>query len=388
MIYAPLYSTTLLVSFVMTLILFLYHSHYWNLATHMPLQFIYFLNMTSALMCIVWSFVDGRPELIPINYIANIIEFNCMGFCGYFWLRYCLNFVDMPALKTRFINFMILLPILSVMAMIITSPLTHWAFYIDEAGFFHRGTVYIMQQTGYLYLCVSSFLCLSYRKYSCTSSERRRLSVLAMFPLSPAIFGAVQILAPSGIAPTLQFSILISLILVFVDELDQKITIDSLTHLKNRYEFEHILQSKLHGAQKSKKQLYVFMSDLDDFKAINDTYGHLQGDEALKVVAHVLTQTTQKYDGICARMSGDEFVVLLEADSFETAAKFKSDLSDNIAASCSDLPYELQISIGVAEYDGTMSLMQLLDTADANMYEQKKLHRMSNNLNSAHAAKH
>ena len=373
--YALLYSTTLLVSFILTLILYLYHSRYWNPATHAPLQMIYLLNMTSALMCVVWVVVDGKPQYIPVNYLGNIIEFNCMGYCGYFWLSYCLKFMDIPVLNTRAAKFLLLAPVMIVMVLIITTPLTHWAFYIDEGGFFRRGTYYFMQQTGYLYLLGSSALCLTYRKKCSTSSERRRLTVLSAFPLSPAVFGGIQIFAPSGVAPTLQFSILISLILVFVDELDQKITRDSLTQLINRYEFERILQNKMRGLQKYGPKLFVLMSDLDDFKKINDTYGHQQGDTSLAIVGLVLTQTAAKYGAVCARMSGDEFISLLEANSRETAEAYEQDLKQGLKDACAHLPYTLQLSLGIAEYDGSMSLMELLNQADIQMYRQKQQHK-------------
>ena len=373
--YVPLYSTTLLVSFILTLILYLYHSRYWNPSSHVPLQNIYFLNMTSALMCIVWVLVDGKPQYIPVNYLGNIIEFNCMGYCGYFWLSYCLKFLNIPALKTRAAKILLAVPVVSVMMLIITTPLTHWAFYIDEGGFFRRGTYYFMQQTGYIYLLISSALCLMHRKRCATSGERRRMTVLSMFPLSPAIFGGIQIFAPSGLAPTLQVSILISLILVFVDELDQKITRDSLTQLINRYEFERILQNKLRSQLKYGPRLYVLMSDLDDFKSINDTYGHQQGDTALMILGKVLTQTAARYGATCARMSGDEFISLLEADSRETAEAYEKDLVKGLTEACAPMPYTLKISIGIAEYDGSMSLMELLNQADTKMYAEKRMHK-------------
>ena len=370
-----MYTTTLLVSFALTLILFLYHSRYWNPATHVPLQNIYILNMTSALMCVVWCLTDGRPQFSTANYIANIIEFNCMGFCGYFWLNYCLRFADVPSLKTTTAKILTALPVMTVMLMILTTPLTHWAFYIDEKGYFQRGTIYFMQQTGYLYLVASSVICLWHRRKCATSSERRRLTVLSMFPLSPAFFGAVQIIAPSGLAPTLQFSILISLLLVFVDELDQKITRDSLTQLINRYEFERLLQNKMDDFEKHGPKLFVLMSDMDDFKSINDNYGHQQGDAALRMVGIVLTRTAAKYDAVCARMSGDEFMSLLEADSREEAEAYRSELAESLKETCADLPYTLHLSTGIAEYDGKMTLMQLVNQADLQMYERKKQYK-------------
>ena len=84
--YTVMYSTTLFVSFALTLILYLYHRKYWEQGSHALIQNIYFLDMTSAVMCVIWCLTDGKPEYSAINYIANIIEFNSMGYCGYFWL--------------------------------------------------------------------------------------------------------------------------------------------------------------------------------------------------------------------------------------------------------------------------------------------------------------
>lgn len=370
-----IYSTTLFACFIMTLILFIYHSRYWNPITHIPLEIIYILNMTSAIMCVIWAFVDGKPEFSSINYIINIIEFNCMGYAAYFWLIYCLKFVDIPALKTRLAKVLITVPIAVVTLLILSSPCTHWAFYIDEGGFFQRGSFYRIQQTGYLYLAVSFIICLLGRKKCTTSRERRRLKVLTMFPISPAVLGLIQIIAPPGIAPTLQFSILISMIMLFVDQLDQKITRDSLTQLINHYEFERILQNKMHSSRNHETRLYVLMSDLNEFKNINDTYGHQQGDASLRMVGIVMTKAAAQHKAICAHRSGDEFVSMLETSSPEDVSAYIADLKQGLEEACSHLPYTLQFSTGVAEYDGKMTLLQLLDQADKNMYEEKRLHR-------------
>ena len=375
--YTLLYSTTLVVSFTLTLILYLYHSRYWNTVTHVPLQAIYLLNMASCLLCIVWAVVDGKPELSLINYIGNMIEFNCIGYCGYCWLSYCLKFVDIPVLKTKTAKILLAAPMIVVTCMILSTPWTHWMLYIDEGGYFQRGSLYFFQQTGFVYLLVSSAICLVYRRKSRTSAERRRITVLSMFPLSPILFGSLQIVLPSGMAPTLQFSILISLILVFVDELDQKITKDSLTQLMNRYEFERILQTKMRNYSKQEARLYVLMSDLDDFKKINDTYGHQQGDASLMMVGSALTQTVEKYNAVCARMSGDEFISLLEAQTQQEALNFKKDVEQNIQEAYSHLPYTIHLSMGIAEYDGNMTLMELVNEADIRMYEQKKLYKQN-----------
>ena len=77
----------------------------------------------------------------------------------------------------------------------------------------------------------------------------------------------------------------------------------------------------------------------------------------------------------CARMSGDEFISLVEADSYEEAAAYQQELEEGLKTACSHMPYVLHISIGIAEYDGQATLMELLNEADKKMYEQKKQHK-------------
>ena len=201
------------------------------------------------------------------------------------------------------------------------------------------------------------------------------MNILALFPLSPAFFGGIQIIAPSGVAPTLQFSILISLLLVFVDELDQKITKDSLTQLTNRYEFEHILQGRMRGRDERDPKLYVLVCDLDGLKNINDNHGHMEGDEALKLVARTMSRTGSRYDAICARMSGDEFLSLIEAEDGNVAESYAAEIQSELEIASEGRPYSLVISIGIAEYDSSMTLMELLEQADRNMYAQKRQHK-------------
>ncbi|MGC9188016.1 MAG: GGDEF domain-containing protein [Sulfurihydrogenibium sp.] len=93
---------------------------------------------------------------------------------------------------------------------------------------------------------------------------------------------------------------------------------DSLTGLYNRYFFIDRLYYEIERSIRENLEFYLIMFDLDNFKPINDKYGHLKGDETLKKVAEILKSNFRSYDTV-ARLGGDEFIVLasIEKDNIQ-----------------------------------------------------------------------
>lgn len=150
---------------------------------------------------------------------------------------------------------------------------------------------------------------------------------------------------------------------------------DELTGLYNRRGFSLLAEQQLKLADREKRRLYVLYTDIDDLKAINDTYGHPQGDTALKDVATILKNTYRKSD-LIARIGGDEFVMLaLESEpaSPETLTRrLQKDLKTHNTNE--KRPFDLSISVGWSCYDpqSPCSLEALLHRADQAMYSQKQ----------------
>jgi len=152
---------------------------------------------------------------------------------------------------------------------------------------------------------------------------------------------------------------------------------DELTGLHNRRSFVSFLdqQLKIRGRSKT-KGLYLLFIDLDEFKGINDTLGHEEGDRALKGATQVLKNTFRDAD-IIARLGGDEFVVLLA----ETVPGMDMDnLKKRLLAGLDDWnrkenrPYQLKMSVGIVHHDPAIhkSTQEFLTHADGLMYEQKR----------------
>ncbi|RMH22421.1 MAG: diguanylate cyclase [Gemmatimonadetes bacterium] len=154
--------------------------------------------------------------------------------------------------------------------------------------------------------------------------------------------------------------------------------IDDLTGLYNRRGFADLGEQYVKLARRSTRGVALVFLDIDRFKTINDTLGHHVGDRALLRVADLLKDTFRRSD-IIARMGGDEFAVLALEASGEDARMLVDRLRAQIGEfnESSREPYRLSVSIGLArcEGDGRVRLEDLLEQADAAMYEEKRSKR-------------
>jgi len=154
--------------------------------------------------------------------------------------------------------------------------------------------------------------------------------------------------------------------------LEKSVTIDGLTGVINQMQIKKLLELRLEEAKRYSQPLSILMIDLDYFKIINDTYGHLAGDSALALIAEKLKGSIRKVD-ICGRYGGEEFLIILPNTEFKYAVTVAENLR-KIIESTKFPNYELQVtvSIGVAGLDDEMSTInQLIRKADMFLYKAK-----------------
>jgi diguanylate cyclase (GGDEF)-like protein/putative nucleotidyltransferase with HDIG domain len=162
--------------------------------------------------------------------------------------------------------------------------------------------------------------------------------------------------------------------MVFEQTQEDSLT-DPLTALPNtRFMFMHLTR-ELARAERLKSEVSLLVMDLDNFKDINDTYGHHVGDRALRDVASVLRTGIRPYD-ICVRYAGDEFIVVLSGCGGEEAERKRIELQRAVdslqfeARPGKILPLAISVGASVFPHDGD-SYETLLATADSRMYRDK-----------------
>lgn len=149
---------------------------------------------------------------------------------------------------------------------------------------------------------------------------------------------------------------------------------DTLTDLVNRREFENRLAQALQDAKRNHETHIFMFLDLDQFKIINDTCGHLAGDELLVQVTHTLKKQIRERDTL-ARLGGDEFGILLKNHTKHQALQLAEDLRDsvsNMRFMWQKKPFDTVISIGIVQIDkGVSDQQELLARADIACYASK-----------------
>lgn len=165
-----------------------------------------------------------------------------------------------------------------------------------------------------------------------------------------------------------------------LDEVRKASLIDPLTEIGNRKYFDNEMARVTAEAQESGTPLCALMADIDHFKKFNDTYGHLIGDEVLKLVARTLVENLKGRD-IIARYGGEEFVILLPNTRAEDAERVGNMLRTILSTKqvtrrrTNENLGVVTISIGVTEYKGGEDTEGFVARADKAMYEAKQTGR-------------
>ncbi len=148
---------------------------------------------------------------------------------------------------------------------------------------------------------------------------------------------------------------------------------DSMTHLWNNAAIAEILSKEMKRAKRQSTPLSVCLTDLDFFKKVNDTYGHLVGDEVLRVSASRMLDAVRQYDSL-GRYGGEEFLAVLPGcsavDALGTAERMRDALS-NRPLLTEPVPITVTGSFGVSEWQPGLSVTDLLSRADLALYTAK-----------------
>jgi len=207
-----------------------------------------------------------------------------------------------------------------------------------------------------------------------------------------ALGGAPRLLGEGGMPPlSVAVGVIIGLGAVFAyflvfsgrvtAELAVQAHLDPLTELLNRRGFEERAKQELQRAARTGAPVSLLMVDANEFKSINDNWGHAAGDKALCVIAEGLRANLRPYD-LVARLGGDEFVALLPGTDGRAAAALAPRLQEAIARQPTDHGGRLDVSVGVADLEGQALLdgpgseeavlRRLLAEADGALYGVKR----------------
>jgi diguanylate cyclase (GGDEF)-like protein len=152
-------------------------------------------------------------------------------------------------------------------------------------------------------------------------------------------------------------------------------TVDPVTGVFNRRYFQVRLDEELQRSQRHQIPLALLMIDIDDFKRVNDSHGHLAGDTILRDVGDILRRSVRVFD-VCARFGGEEFVIIMPGSTSENAMRIAERIRERIEhyrpADSVLAMTRVTVSVGLAVSSAGSTVGQLLERADQALYEAKR----------------
>lgn len=146
--------------------------------------------------------------------------------------------------------------------------------------------------------------------------------------------------------------------------------LDQLTNVYNRRHFLEVIEKEIEHFEKYHQSFSLLMIDIDDFKNVNDEYGHLFGDDVLKKVCDEIKKNTRDYD-LISRYGGEEFCVIVShlnpEDSYTVAERIRLYVENIIFRK----GLKITVSIGVADFENSDTVESIIQKADENLYKAK-----------------
>ncbi|MGN0813674.1 MAG: GGDEF domain-containing protein [Candidatus Coproplasma sp.] len=294
---------------------------------------------------------DGAaPELIQLHYAVKFIEFIVTPFIGFA----AANAYGYPKSQKSMIVLLLINMIIQTVSLS-----EGWIFYIDASIVYHRAGmywVYVLAFTISVLFCIVSIL-------AGNKNYRFRIDFTQVL--------AIVLLATGIIIQMVMSSIRIDFLCLAIGNYmlytcygNAIMRLDALTKLFTRRCYEINLRS-------APRNVTVVFFDVNDFKLVNDVYGHAQGDECLRKVGAAIHSVYSK-SGNCYRIGGDEFCVILNKKA-ETVRLLNLKFNDAIKTLRKDDPKMPTVAVGFAKRESSDSSIEVtLNRADEMMYENKK----------------
>lgn len=374
--YQVIYVESLSIIAILLLVLYIFHRISEQGQKRDELDAIYIIFIATAVLDSIWMLIDGQVRFRSWHMLLHVVYLSAHTPAGYLWLLYVMKHFPTNGFRIWKVRRLLIIPVLLVIISVLLSLRTGWVFQVDAGGTYHRGPWFmlpVLVQFGYS--IIASCVALRCRHESALTEEKRRYGVAAFFPVPALLLASVQMILPPGL-PSMQGGVLIALFLQYGVTQYGMITRDHLTDLPNRIAFERVLKERTDRYRAAEhRHLYLLSADLDQFKEINDTLGHPVGDQALILASDGLRDVFYKRNMIVFRIGGDEFMAIGESDRPLDIESIRLELNEVLKDRSRKEPFLIQMSMGMYEYDGTLTFGSLLEKVDRDLYLQKEAAR-------------
>lgn len=307
-----------------------------------------------------------------ILYLSNSLYLYLPLLVGYYWIKYVYLNLEQKKYEQKYVRVLLSIPTIIGTLMLFLNIFTHNLFIINSNNLYERGEFYYVYTIcTWFYIATSTIKTIMVYFKTNNIYIKEKIFPLCLFIVAPAITSIIQNIF-YGLSIN-QIGFTISSLLIYLSYLDEQISIDNLTKINNRTKFNEYIQNKFDTIKNDDTISLIFI-DVDNFKAINDTYGHLVGDEVLIDIADILKRSCNEYhkDLFLSRYGGDEFVIVSSL-STKKLQELEKVINRNLKEYNKKRNNKLSVSIGYASNikSNYESANHLINVADDIMYKTK-----------------
>ncbi|WP_180326686.1 GGDEF domain-containing protein [Raoultibacter phocaeensis] len=332
-------------------------------------------NIVACGLDVAWALVDnGFAHLGRFgSYCINALYYLAASVGSFCWFVYSERVQNSRFASTAKGLALSALPLIVSVVLIALSAETGWILSVDANGAYYRGDWYAVQFCivyGYGAVTAVHALIGAFKKEN--FAQRSQYIALASFAVFPLVGITLQAFLPG--VPLTSVGVAFALLWVYLDMQEQKISLDPLTQLNNRTQLARYVSSRMRHRD-ALRPLRLFIIDVDRFKHINDTFGHVEGDRALQRVADAMRSGFAGSSYFLARYGGDEFVLVAETGDEHGLDRVSDILNAELErlGEAAKAPYPLKASVGCAMCTDEMRTLQdLIRAADKQLYLAKQ----------------
>ena len=331
---------------------------------------VYFLNDLAWAAVLSGILPQTRLTVVLVNFI------NAFFLAGitYNWFLYAAAAEHLAIRKNKHFFTFVGLPYYIVTGVSVIWYLISPNFWVSETA--ELNPLYyplILLPVPILYLLVTFGISVYNVRKTRVPSERRQYLQIGVFPLVLSFFGVIQLFLLD--LPLFCFGCTINMLVFYLSNNAEQISLDPLTRLNNRNQLNHYLSQDA-GRRQNGSREFVVMVDANDFKHINDNYGHAEGDRALILIADALKKAVGvlKAPPFIARFGGDEFILVVCTSDESELYSLRDELRSRLDDVCkeAETPYRLSVAMGWDELKGDEPFTACQQRADRRLYEDKK----------------
>ena len=332
---------------------------------------------------IIWVAVTDNviTKNIVTSMIVNFANYIVMVAVTYNWLHYVMAVEQVPHRNRKINIFAVLFPFIVSTVVLIALAVFAPSVLIDSETL-EPSAMYnvFLIAVPIIYIFAVIFYALKKMRRETNAAEKKKHAYIGLFPLIVVGGGLVQIVFLPH-TPIFCFCCTILMLIFYIRSMETLISLDPLTGLNNRGQL-HRFMSQESNAKSEGKRTFVMMIDVNDFKRVNDTFGHAEGDYVLTMIADSLkaTQKALIASAFLGRYGGDEFVLIASVADEKEVDAISSSIREQIDKRCKAHTESYLVTVGIG-YDEMLgdddTFQKCMQRADHKLYLDKaygKLH--------------